>query len=74
MKLFKEIARWINKFGKKEFTPRVESVTIEPKPEIKRKNKPVTLLSKGGTRYRLIKHAANKKANSPAYVQKIVLS
>lgn len=74
MKLFKDIYHWAKKLGKKEFQPKVETTTIEPQPEVKRKHSAVTLVSKSGTRYRLINHEANKKANSPAYTQKIVLS
>ena len=73
MKLFRELFQWLKgKQTSKTFPTISQNVVVPDAP--KRKNRPVTLLSKSGTRYRLIKHVANKKANSPAYTQRIVLN
>ena len=58
----------------KEFVPKTDTMTIAPTPIVKRKHTPTSRLTKGGRRYRTIKHDANKKANSPAYTQVIWLS
>jgi len=72
MKLFRELFNWL-KCKQKPFEPkRIEQTIQVPQPI--RKNTPVTRLSKGGMRYRVIKHAANKKANSPAYTQFIKMA
>ena len=57
----------------KPFVPKTDTMTIET-PKVVRKHEPTHRITKGGRRYRTIKHDTNKAANSPAYTQIIWLS
>lgn len=69
MKIFRDIYNWLK--GKKPFTPIRKTTVVHVHEAPTRKNIPVNRISKSGKRYRLIKHASNKKAHSPAYTQRI---